>query len=959
MSRLARYVFLISVVLGSIAHSQDRDGTIFDIGKRGATLRLPAGWKRSKLPNIPTADQFSRVSGTLFKSQSFLVIQCDDSILDGEVVHRRLLDASMAGMETATVPEVVSDFEYHESEERAWSRREMRAMVGNVAVRVVHTVLTHQGIGFLVISTGPEASAGSTRANADLARDRITFPPTLVGNNADRTPVRQELQIRDHQISLDHDPFLLQRVSRDNAAIVTLQSPAQDFFVFVLTNTATNTLPDALVSSRNAAGTIPFESDDPQPTELSIAGRPALFQTQVQPNTMNLVDVLVVELEPGLYLDVRMVYAGPVGALDRFRTRLRDSIRIDTKKLDRPFVSPLPAACLPPPTAAWRELLEASEPIGALDEEITDIDGPASGGALISTPNEVWRLDAALESLRQIHRGSEIRSRASGEWGGQLFTRFESGFQFIQPEDGPLGIAPNAIVVLDRPQSLVVVSTDSESMGKALPGFRKDHMLPIAVSEFDPRTQKAKAIARFPARAISDASLDAQRRFLRIDFLSSSFTATTAAFEPLSIDLESGDAHPLPRFENGAELAPAEGGWLVTGEPEGGCFGIYRVLVDGSTEPLLLGGRLRGIAIDERYLVYSVPFAIGSPRAAEHIYRIARSKLPSFATTNATISPEQMSEIADTLLQEFGTDSLRAALSDRPTRDRLIARTTEIAHTKFDRVIPSSLDAIDRWIREPRLANRCDDATVELTAILLTEQLLGQGGEWIDATATSSVNDSLLFAVTTDSAGALGIVPLKYVRSQIEQGGGRWLLREEIELHEGCHVLVSTSMQAIRQRMHDLGSIDLLDFVDRRPRDAEAIVKRLLEQSTVLELRELVYAKIASDGDVEALFTIADRMCHELTPSVTIDRYARFVARLAKVERGEEDPALFEEIQADAHANPESTHLALILARCLEQRNTPQDRERARLTYQQCIDLGADDAIFAEAQAGIERCQKQ
>lgn len=959
MSRLARYVFLFSVILGSIAHSQDRDGTIFDIGKRGATLRLPAGWKRSKLPNIPTADQFSRVTGTLFKSQSFLVIQCDDSILDGDVVHRRLLDASMAGMETATVPEIVNDFEYHESEERAWSRRELRAMVGNVALRVVHTVLTHEGTGFLVISTGPEASAVSIRANADLARDRITFPPKLVGSNADRTPVRQELQIRDHQISLDHDPFLLQRVSMDNAAIVTLQSPAQDFYVFVLTNTATNTLPDALVSSRNAAGTIPFESDDPQPTELSIAGRPALFQTQVQPNTMNLVDVLVVELEPGLYLDVRMVYAGPVGALDRFRTRLRDSIRIDTKKLDVPFVSPLPAACLPPPNAAWRELLEASEPIGSLFEEISDIDGPTSGGALISTPNEVWRLDASLESVRQIHRGSEIRSRASGEWNGQTFTRLESGFQFIQSGSDPLGIAQNAIVVLDRPRSLVVVSTEPESTGKAIAGFRQDHMLPIAVSEFDPRTKKSKAITRLPARALSDASLDSQRRFLRIDFSNSPFTETTAAFEPLSIDLESGDAHPLPRFENGAELAPAVDGWLVTGEPEGGCFGIYRVLVDGRTEPLLLGDGLRGIAIDERHLVYSVPFAIGSPRAAQHIYRVARSKLPSFATRNAMISPEQMSEIALALLQEFGTDSLRTALSDRPTRDRLIARTTEIARAKFDRVIPQSLDAIDRWIRAPRIANRCDDSTAELMAILLTEQLLAQGGEWIDPGASPSVHDSLLFAVTTDSASALGIVPLKYVRSQIERAGGRWYLSEEIEACKGCHVLVSTSMQAIRQRFHDLGSVEIFDLVDRRPRDVEAIVKRLLEEPTALELRELVYARIASDGDVDALFSIADRMCREITPSVTIDAYARFVARLAKVERGEEDPALFEEIQAEAHANPESTHFACILARCLEQRNTPQDRERARLTYQQCIDLGAVDAVLAEARAGLERCQKQ
>ena len=199
-----------------------------------------------------------------------------------------------------------------------------------------------------------------------------------------------------------------------------------------------------------------------------------------------------------------------------------------------------------------------------------------------------------------------------------------------------------------------------------------------------------------------------------------------------TFDAAAAELRVLGRWDQLDCLAPAAGGWLVSGKPLGHGHGIYLVAPGGERELLVSGARLQGIELDAsgRLLVISSDDAVWGQDPEAPLLAFAMDDIRELGPACEPLNPSAWAEAAELAVAAWSASGEPNLAHEADVR--ALARTfREVAHDQ-DLPLPTTTAGLDSAIQlvgsDQAIGGECFLAL----GALLSEHLLDHGAEWVE-----------------------------------------------------------------------------------------------------------------------------------------------------------------------------------------------------------------------------------
>lgn len=961
MSRIRSAIVAVTLVLAaaSAAHA-DTSATAHAFGTRGASFES-GKWERVTLSADLGKDQFRLVGNDVFLA--FVELE--------ELYERRgdfveSLDQFVANVETrmqnvAKEPEI--GFERHEAFSRATCR--VRGTLGNLELRYrLDVISAGDGVGYLLLSWSLASQVPRLEAEIDALVESIALPGPGSEWHAKTIPTPHAVVFGDWTVEIAYADSIVKSAASEPGVRYSFTADGGDTAIHLFVDELEGEVAAALASViETAAGEQQYSELERQDLALPAgSGAQVILRSAEEPS--HDMAVAVVALEPGRWLDLRMVTTGSAGHRERLWQSLLDSLRATRE--DPVDAFPVVAGA-DDPSAAFRSeaadrLLAGSRLLGTADwshaveirpggtlvvrgeKEVVEIAPPvdAEPGGGVANGQE-----AVLGARRVLHAATDRLPARLLVWGEETLLA-EPGKELqwvVAGELHPAGFraehlaadGEQAVLARSDPQRTVLGLGALPIVGPSRIVVRSRAGEEREIQQLADR--RVVALAHRGGRALVAA--EPREPAARED----------TSIELLLMDIRGGAARSLDRFVEVSRVAPAAGGWLVSGTAASGETGVFLLAEPGHRE-LLLAGDLVGLALDAEEMTFLAEECPEAQReSARCIYRaplaLVREQGPSYWPLGRLQLDRVAAETRRRLTLQGKTWSLPAT---RPGLAAFIATAQQVARDEIGVELPTVPPAVDLLLSELAYDHEISAEAIDLLAALLSEALLSEGGQWVDADAPEPSGS---VSWEASNSAAIGLHPVGVVRSTLYDEDGWYRPAESLGNELGGRTLfLGTDRTAVQGAVDGVALIELPALV--RSGSTAALLRVLSDRPGNVHLREQVYRQLAAHGRDRQLLEVAGAFATR-PEAAAPDLVAYAAARLEGSPAAPVALELVAMLRAGIERAPARADLYLLLGAAYERTALP-DRERyARACYEKAVATTEWGHVGEASRAALER----
>ena len=412
-----------------------------------------------------------------------------------------------------------------------------------------------------------------------------------------------------------------------------------------------------------------------------------------------------------------------------------------------------------------------------------------------------------------------------------------------------------------------------------------------------------------------------------------------------------GSLTPLLRGWQVEAIAGGDQEWLVTGTPEGGVSGIYRVSATGDPQLLLSGIEFRGIAIDSDHVIVAGPPyepALSASRGTA-LYRVDREVLANAGPASAPHGCHRLNQIAQRALADAEFQGVHGAFQDAPSIHAFVSRASEISEELFSVPLPPSND-LDRhfaqWIEEGRYLT---PEGIALITAMVSRAFLEKGAEWVP----SSVPISAVSTVEPmRRATSFTVVrnPGRIVWSTLFESEGYWRPITEVTTeNEGRSLLLGFDGVALMRKLEETSDHSAFSILER---DSSELTELLQEHRKNIYLRYEVYEHLMARRRYVDLQRCAQPFV-EVEDPLFFDRRAVLAARYAEGDSSGSH-GLIDDLIQFVRRYPGAPAAYDLLAHAYLRRGEKDDTRRARACFDRVLSLTDRGDEVERARLGLD-----
>ena len=388
-------------------------------------------------------------------------------------------------------------------------------------------------------------------------------------------------------------------------------------------------------------------------------------------------------------------------------------------------------------------------------------------------------------------------------------------------------------------------------------------------------------------------------------------------------------------------IAPASTGWLLDAAPKGRAEGIWhlqpgsepRLLVPGSeARSVQLQGDVLWIAVQDvgDSVLMSLPVAAAERAAAQFQYA----------------DPAGLSALGEALL-----NSLPAAPRDKAEVEAALAKLQELARQQLGAALPTTVESMDVLLADARGLDAMTPSARITLALLLTQCVLDQGGEWVASTRASWLDwvvagrerDGTPFAVARH-------LPSLIVTALDDSDPGLHLAAWVTKRSDGQRLLCGVDAAALHAAAEAAVPAEFRTATAGQFGAWSALVRRWPQNQA---LREHAYRALADGKAWRELAELAGEAVAAKQADVE-HRVMWLCARDQLCVAGATDEALERDLLAALTEHGREARLWLVLGACCERQGAAA-LERARICYQRASGLEQYGDVNRLANAALKR----
>lgn len=408
------------------------------------------------------------------------------------------------------------------------------------------------------------------------------------------------------------------------------------------------------------------------------------------------------------------------------------------------------------------------------------------------------------------------------------------------------------------------------------------------------------------------------------------------------LDPDTGEVEELGAWRQVDCLAPAPQGWLVTGEPEGGVRGVNLLGLDGAVELLVSGTGIWGCELtpNGRLLLACYEPWVAFRGTGTSLYEIPLADVRESGPTCQPWNAPRLRDLAVAAAQDLGFDLADPRLFDEEDGPLALARTARSLAAAAGRPLPELAAGLDVLFNQFAGESMLGNEGSVLLAALLTEAMLGWGGQWVrgETTAWGPPGDRATWL--GENAFAVAFMPLAIVRGLEAEDGWyspvttipSWVDGREILLGADPRTL-EAALDACDQALQSLGEAEFRELSELFVRHAGNV-----------HLRGRVYRDLVQAGRFAAVIGLAAPFATIESPE-SVDVMAWLGARVAQGE------APVEELRSAYARFGDEQELLLLLGHVYRAQDGA--KEKARACYQRVFEK-AYGAVESDAREALE-----
>lgn len=407
------------------------------------------------------------------------------------------------------------------------------------------------------------------------------------------------------------------------------------------------------------------------------------------------------------------------------------------------------------------------------------------------------------------------------------------------------------------------------------------------------------------------------------------------------VDLASGVCgNPIPvRTLSG--IAPASSGWLMNGAPKGRAEGIWLLPPAGEPRLLVPGSEARSVQVQGDTLWIAVQEAGDS----------VLMSLPLAAAERAAAQFQYADPAAVSALGEALLDRVPTAPRDKAEVEAVVAKLQELARQQLGAALPTTVESMDMLLSDARDLEVVTPSARIALALLLTQCVLDQGGEWA-ASARASWLDWVVAGREPDgSPFALARNLSSVVVTAIDDSDpGLQLAAWITNRADGRRLLCGVDAAALHAAAEAAVPAEFRTTTADQPGAWSALVRRWPQNQA---LREHAYRALADGKAWRELAELAGEAVAAKQADIE-HRVMWLCARDQLCVAGATDESLERDLLAALTEHGREARLWLALGACCERQGVAV-LERARVCYQRATGLQQYGDVATLANAALKR----
>jgi len=919
----------------------------FEVGVHGANIRLDDSFQRKELEAGLGRDQFLGKDGTR------LIFLEQIASLPGSAVPRAMLQRSLEGIRNSPILQFVETdpIESRVRGERHELTAGARCKSSGMPVHYEVAAISEGGLAHLVLAI----SAGKPTADlaASALRDALDdfaypLPHSEWGRESALRP--ETFGFEWGKVSITYRPLLWEpeSVSRTAFLQVSASGDMTYFYAFERADEERATYAGSVIAL--------FEEGDPpydmgEPVPRTVAGLPG---TEIEGMTRagdSSLRILLLDTGPRTLVELRLECPHPEEDVDAIWEAWLAGVSIEVYPEVTAFPAPpasSPAAPreAPPEIAGW---LAGSHWLGTVPGARARGAIPAGDGFLVFGSAGLHRVggDGSVTQLRG--NGQDVPPNSVAAPGDEILLRVDGALHSVD-ESGELApIEPRIRARAPLAESRLEVRAEGPASRfgwTLLPNHPSERLVEVgAGGERELASLAAEEIVWLVPSGDRSAVLIARRP--------RSLDGTSYRSDRLACVARSATGEETALGEwDASHIAPAADGWVVTGRPIGGDHGVHHLPRNGSPELWISGHDFIGVTSEGSYAVVAGGAHLPARGAAggTALYRVELETLRRLGPATMPFGGRRLEEIAtEALLRtEGGRDAIFAT---RESIEAFAALCRGISEERCGRPLPRGAVELDHvffhWIRG---ASEIGEGGFTALCALLCEALFAGGGEWVPGRLVAVAQPRRGGANRATASAWARSVPRIVAETLYDEEGYWQPVSGVLADLEGRTLLIGVDDDALLAALHERSDAPMYALLAAA--DPGPLLAHAREHPQNIYLRTEIYQHLAARGRHADIRALASTFLAAPEP-LFIDVKADLAARLetaAAAERTELTVDLGEAIRRF----PRSPFLYEILGEACRRRADPSDDRRARLCFQQVLELVEEGELAERARRALE-----
>ncbi|REK22057.1 MAG: hypothetical protein DWQ42_18115 [Planctomycetota bacterium] len=934
------------------------------VGSYGATIALQRSWERKRVNADLGDDQFVRM---VPKEQivQYLVVNEYRAVLECREDFETLMNNSgvLTFFEPSTV--TVGD-EFRQLDEGGHLRTRRETTLDGTRITYDYNLVGRDGLGYLFIFWTLTSKADRLHRDVDRFLGDIRLPGPESEWEQSHEPVVETVRQDNYEFRFQIDGGLYMPFPYDHDSFYARTTVDERITIMLYYIHGAKRLSEALNDSW--ASSKAFYEQNGRPTEtlehreMQLDGRDALMGIyRLDDGKAHHVDV-VVELEPGVFLDLHYYCNGPKEVRFASLQKWLDSFEIERRAQLEAFPAVGFSGEVPWTPDSLAQLLATSDPWPRLGEHYVSF-SLQPGGRLMGVRSS----DVAILA-RGEERPQTVATWDENNWSVEailvddavLYTTTEGDVQLIPSSGGspqPLGFRADRLAALDQDQFLIV----REARESPLAGLG---VVPRAVdSELYVRRVvggEERRLATFAGRRVLMLAADGEgRQVLVVSQDPHTNDDDGATQSRLSIvDLKDGIVEEHEHFLSVTAVGPAPRGWVLSGRhiDHGPLVAMLRP--GGQLDQLATGSFITPIGIQRGQLIFTtsvapLPHYTGYPELFSVDLDVVRQE-------GLAIEPfrvEDINKIALKVESTIAGEGLsRWYPAERAAVERIFAAAEEAANQGHGHSWPRQAEAIDRLLARAVEDERhgLSPSGEALLSVIVANALLEAGAEWVEGVEPNVGGPELSDIQRND--WAYGTTARRIVSGMRYQDWYQPLKR----LHSGGRgrrLLIGNSPTAVARKVEQVA--EGMPAIDKLPKGDVATIEEVLEaHKQNRHIRRQIYQELALNNRLRELKELAAAFDAGDSPAY-LDRKFHLAARVAL--SGEEDsgePPLGDALRETVKQFPSEAATYLLLGRFYERSGKEHAAELAAACYQKAYEVGDWETIGQDATAALQALEQ-